>query len=121
MFYKIDVIIFFNKNFWKLSAYTGRFCNSDQDCFDVDRATCSDDHKCICRENSFARIDNDVCLSLIAGYCTKDSDCVPLNSVCTNNYCTCDYMYTPLSNRECKLCKFNFHLRFLVRIGKQRF
>ncbi|KAG8037742.1 hypothetical protein G9C98_005953 [Cotesia typhae] len=84
-------------------TYTGRFCNSDQDCFDVDRATCSDGHKCICRENSFARMDNDVCLSLIAGYCTKDSDCVPLNSICRNNDCICDYMYMPLSNRECKL------------------
>ncbi|XP_044590437.1 tenascin-like [Cotesia glomerata] len=84
-------------------TYTGQFCNSDQDCFDVNRATCSDNHKCTCRENSFARIDNDVCLSLIKGYCTKDSDCVPLNSVCRNNYCTCDYMFIAVSDHECKL------------------
>lgn len=69
---------------------------------------CDENKKCVCRMNSIAIGENEICTSLIEGFCNSDSDCLPLNSVCVDNKCQCKHIFSAVSNRECKLCKLKY-------------
>ncbi|XP_053593223.1 prion-like-(Q/N-rich) domain-bearing protein 25 isoform X2 [Microplitis demolitor] len=86
-----------------IRSYLGKSCDSDQDCYDINRAMCDENKKCVCRMNSIAIGENEICTSLIEGFCNSDSDCLPLNSVCVDNKCQCKHIFSAVSNRECKL------------------
>ncbi|XP_053595116.1 protein eyes shut homolog isoform X2 [Microplitis demolitor] len=81
-------------------------CEEDGDCYDVNRAMCSENKICTCKQNSIANTDG-LCISLIEGFCEKDHDCLPLNSVCMNNKCQCKRSFISSFNKECVLSYLN--------------
>ncbi|XP_057335490.1 prion-like-(Q/N-rich) domain-bearing protein 25 [Microplitis mediator] len=75
-------------------------CQTESDCQRIKFSTCSDDGMCVCKSN-YTKSNSSTCLPLIEGYCTKNDDCVALNSYCLFNKCRCIENHFAHSNDLC--------------------
>ncbi|KAH0545850.1 hypothetical protein KQX54_003573 [Cotesia glomerata] len=82
-----------------------RSCTKDFDCIDVENAKCSDNYKCICKDN-YAERNHATCQPLLGEFCKKDTDCEVDNSICKDSKCQCKDKFAPESNNN-KKCTSN--------------
>lgn len=88
-------------------------CQEDKDCYDINRAMCSENKTCTCREDGIPK--NGVCVSLINGYCNNDHDCSPIDTLCIENKCRCKPLFLPsLDKSHCVLCMNNLTTDLLI-------
>ncbi|XP_057318194.1 protein eyes shut homolog [Microplitis mediator] len=92
--------------------FTEKFCHSTVDCQGITNAECSDDKKCVCKQN-YTAMNETLCTPLLNGHCSNDSDCLTPDSFCDSSKCHCKPFYVPKSNNQCilltlgKACKNN--------------
>ncbi|XP_057333197.1 protein crumbs-like [Microplitis mediator] len=75
-------------------------CNEDFDCGDPWHGQCSEDEKCVCRENNIASNDW-TCSPLIGGLCWTNRQCQVENSTCIDFHCECKSNFVSVSNHLC--------------------
>ncbi|XP_008553931.1 prion-like-(Q/N-rich) domain-bearing protein 25 isoform X2 [Microplitis demolitor] len=91
----------------------GSFCHNDHDCNGTLYTKCSDDKKCVCKNNHYV-INDTTCAPLLGEFCIVDGPCIATNSTCVNNKCKCKNGFRPLFNDTCvtsslgKFCMNNY-------------
>ncbi|XP_057326392.1 prion-like-(Q/N-rich) domain-bearing protein 25 [Microplitis mediator] len=75
-------------------------CNSSSECAEPWHEQCSEDAKCVCKENNVA-LSLSSCLPILGGLCWKDEQCSAENSVCDDFRCVCQHNYKSVSNNMC--------------------
>ncbi|KAH0535766.1 hypothetical protein KQX54_019043 [Cotesia glomerata] len=77
-------------------------CIDDYNCHPIPNAICSIDKKCECAENHELK-NKSSCIPMLGGNCKEDSDCIIVNSMCSNSLCQCKPNFANLRENECML------------------
>ncbi|XP_057342153.1 prion-like-(Q/N-rich) domain-bearing protein 25 [Microplitis mediator] len=77
-----------------------KYCDSDDNCTSITNSQCSQNRRCVCKEN-YVEVDSTHCATLLFNDCLKNEDCVTDNSICSENKCQCGPYYTPESDNKC--------------------
>ncbi|XP_057332097.1 epidermal growth factor-like protein [Microplitis mediator] len=75
-------------------------CQRNVDCSDINNAECSVNKICECK-NNYIDVAGQICAPLLGGFCNIDADCVPTNSECIDNKCTCQLAFISQSIYRC--------------------
>ncbi|XP_044587756.1 prion-like-(Q/N-rich) domain-bearing protein 25 [Cotesia glomerata] len=94
------------RNLRCLSMNLGSFCYTNADCDAIDFAKCSNNQKCICRNNYKEKNGN--CIPFLGEPCSMNKDCLPLNSLCIDYKCSCDDNFSKKLNNSCFPTKLEF-------------
>lgn len=75
------------------------YCNTDEDCETILDSKCVKE-QCVCKDN-YDILNATACAPLLGEFCKNNQRCAPVNSICNNNKCQCDYDYLRRFNNRC--------------------
>ncbi|CAG5075892.1 Similar to TNXB: Tenascin-X (Homo sapiens) [Cotesia congregata] len=90
-----------------LPRYLGGLCEVSSDCINIDYAVCKR-NECTC-ENGFFPINRSQCGRGLTVECSKDEECIIINSQCMKNKCRCRDGYTQSSAKFCLPSEFSLN------------
>ncbi|XP_057322611.1 prion-like-(Q/N-rich) domain-bearing protein 25 [Microplitis mediator] len=78
----------------------GKSCSDNEFCEQIKFSQCSENKTCSCTPNTI-KVNSNLCVPILNGFCWHDNECFPDNSICIDNKCQCITGFTSESNDKC--------------------